>query len=267
MRKPFQPHDFQPPTFGVDPTRTRGSEDGAMYPTINGLKSQLPWRLLRDGEVAAFSSTEINDLAARFDLTEELLSDLSEELALCLNEGSLLATVKIGKKTAAKRADKAVMGAITRLKLARDQLLRAKSLLEPLVGEFTSGRQRPSNLSATKNAQKDLLRQIDKQIADLTHIASEPANAFNLSPENLKRVSDRRRLEIIHDCCRTWRASGRKVSYTTTSDGSKPSQRSGPLIDFVQAVIAKSVTVSGFTLSPETIRKDIDAFKKLPDDS
>jgi len=71
-----------------------------------------------------------------------------------------------------------------------------------------------------------------------------------------------RREYVVRSCCYVWEDAGRKVTYTTVSHEPGEPQRRGELVEFVNAVVPL-VTDPPTTLSVETIRRDIDLFKKL----
>ncbi|RYH00900.1 hypothetical protein EU805_16450 [Salipiger sp. IMCC34102] len=267
MRRLLKPMNYLPPVFGPEPEAEFKTKKQAIYPAITGLDVQNPWRLLRDSEVDALTPGQISELAERFDLTLDLVRDLSRELAATLHEGSLLGAVEVEKEKAAERGSKGLLEALERSKKVSDQLNKCGNALQPLGGEFTYGAQPASDLLEVKESQQVIQRLVNALVDDLSKLSSQDQPAFVFDATDLRKVSDRRRIGVVYDCCLTWRAAGKPVTYTTTPDGSKRSTRGGPLIEFVQTIVALNVTSPNFILSADTIQKDIEAFKKLPSDA
>jgi hypothetical protein len=74
-----------------------------------------------------------------------------------------------------------------------------------------------------------------------------------------RRIRDHRRAMVCARIFEVWRSAGRSLSYTTDP---LTSERQGRLVDFVNAVVACVSEPSG-SLDGETIRKDLDGFKRL----
>ncbi len=103
---------------------------------------------------------------------------------------------------------------------------------------------------------------VDNLKGKIAQLMNTPGGAAELVPDDKRKSVDMRRQLVVQSCCHIWMDAGRKVSYTTKSHDPGAPQRSGPLIAFIQAVVG-FVTIPSKEIPVETLRRDIDRFKKL----
>ncbi|OWY07860.1 hypothetical protein B6V72_18730 [Thioclava sp. F34-6] len=201
------------------------------------------------------------ELADRFDLSTDLLQTLSRQLGYCLDVDSEVNLVRIKRSKAIERADKELSKAA---KLATDIQIAAEKLSEllaPLDDQFAQNKDDAAVLLAAKAKAKELRNTVAATIATITTVQETPGAAAVMVPFNKIYVWDKRRQYVIETCCYAWTEAGRTVTYSSQERTKKGTNRGGPFIDFLQSVAIK-LTDPPRELSPETIRKDIDRFKK-----
>jgi hypothetical protein len=81
-----------------------------------------------------------------------------------------------------------------------------------------------------------------------------------VEPYDKRQLRDAHRLTEIESCCYVWLDAGRRLTITTRADKSNAEQREGPLITLIQTVMGM-VTPPSFTMSGETLRRDIELVK------
>jgi hypothetical protein len=223
-------------------------------------KSAVAWRVrdLRDG---ALDEEQIQKLAADFQLDPKLLRQLSLDLAGSLQKkihprvrlrlGIIIppnkAPDELGRAIKEIRlAEKNIGKALSRLdRLYIFDPLREKRTEDSLVVFLASLRQSYKEMSFTRRVLERRAR-----IEDGVHFRGEP---------DKRRTRDYRRKLICSCIFEAWTRGGRGLSYTTAPGSS---ERRGPLIEFVNAVVGCVSTPPG-KLNGETIRRELDSFKRL----
>ncbi|MFD2857600.1 hypothetical protein [Seohaeicola zhoushanensis] len=245
-------------------------EDYSIYLHKDGLRPHgtPPWRLGNYGETGALSEGMNAHLCAAFDFDEDIVRRLSVELGHCLNNDDdvLVNLFEVNRLEAIKRAQPT----LKRLKrFAKAQAISPARLRDHLTGLSTQFAPTPEVASLLP----ELIAELDGAeaiapgiVAAIDLILETPGSAADMSPLDKRATRDKRRQYIVETCCYAWQDAGRRVTYTTVSDGSKVGQRHGKLLEFIQAV-AMMVTAPSTELNGETVRKDIDRFTNDPKDN
>ncbi len=241
------------------PISTSGSNDYSIYPHMDGIRPSAPWRLADYDDRGALSDAVLSKLAQRFDLTEQILRQLSIEVGNSLDTGSHLVLVAVSRDRAIKRAETSLKVA---LRWANHETGSAhiREALLPLEAAFAQDATQAAVLCTAKDHSNDDDCSMADLVAAVQRVLHTPGCAADMSPCDKRRVWDKRREYVVQSCCYAWQDAGHPITYTTVSDGSKRDQRHGPLIDLIQMVVGM-VTNPSSHLSGETIRKDIDRFK------
>lgn len=237
------------------------SDDYSIWLHFDGINTSAPWRLGSYGDDGAISDSDLLELADRFDLSIDLLQTLSRQLGYSLDVDSEVNLVRIKRSKAIERADKELSRAA---KLAADIQIAAgklSKLLAPLDDQFARSKDDSAVLLAAKAQAAELRNTVTAAIAAITTVQRTPGAAAVMAPFNKTHVWDKRRQNVIETCCYVWLEAGRAVTYSSQERTKKGTERGGPFIDFLQAVAIK-LTDPPRELSQETIRKDIDRFKK-----
>lgn len=240
---------------GVDMT-----DDYSIHPNSDGIKTSAPWRIQSYGDEGILTEPDLKELETEFEISTKVLSQLSRELGYCLDEGSAVNLVEVNRKQAIERAQSDLDAAAKLTKRAELGIQKAVEKLGPLSDQFAKSKE---DRDALKAAQAHAIAALDaatglREIVSL--LISRPGAAARMDPKDKRKASDGRRQVVVETCCYAWADAGRTVSYTSATW--KEDQRSGPLVDFIQSVVEK-VTEPSSRLSVETLRKDIDRFKRM----
>lgn len=235
--------------------------DYTIWLPIDGIRLSAPWKLALYGDDGALSDTDKTALADSFGLSVDLVETLSQQLGYCLDTESEVTLVAVNRAKAIHRATallEEAAGLATRLE--RD-ILKIANLLEGLSHQFKEQKEDSQILHSAKAQVDAVVKASNGLLACIVRVIDTPGAAADISPLNVNHVSDSRRQHVIETCCFAWLEAGRKLTYTTVADGSKPDRHAGPLIDFIQDV-TRRVTDPSQELSTNTIKKDIDRLRK-----
>ena len=226
---------------------------------------KVPWRIGDYGERGIFTEEQKAQLALRFDLTPELVDELSLLVGNNLDADSLTKQVKASKEKSTARGAKRLEDAAKHARKLRHHHSKLNEQLQTLGTDFDpSGRAagRLEKLRADVAQVDEVLQGLEAQIDALKGI---PDSVAARVPDDKGETLDGRRKYVVFSCCYIWRDAGHRVSYTTDPSSVSGSTRKGPLIDFVNAVVRR-VTDPPNELSPETIRRHIDDWKITPEE-
>lgn len=240
---------------------SEASGDYSIWLPFDGINTSAPWRLGSYGDEGALSDSDLLELADQFDLPTNLLQTLSQQLGYCLDVDSEVNLVQVKRSKAIERASKELAKAAklaTDIQVAADKL---SAILDPLEDQFAQSKDDAAVLRAAKAQADDLRNTVAATMAAITTVQKTPGAAAVMAPFNKIHVWDKRRQYVIETCCYTWLEAGRTVTYSSQERTKKGTDRGGPFIDFLQSVAIK-LTDPPRELSQETIRKDLDRFKK-----
>ncbi len=222
-------------------------------------RRNISWRLCRETGETALSSEQIQLLALKFKLNPDDLTQLSASLAWALDPYNRPRSV-IHAMTAKKD------GALTLKEAIRD-ISKASALLEGTRIQLRSlGMSTPVGEDKYVSPFQHLFRKLIHASVDASVVSEffeEAAKAgmttYQREPRDKRLIRDDRRGMVCGAIIRFWDRVGRRVGYST--DPSR-NERKGPLIDFINAVVAL-VTEPSTQLSGETISAEITGMKHL----
>jgi hypothetical protein len=228
-------------------------EDGLIFIDADQVKTAAPWRLRDYGRGGALTDGQAEELALRFGLDCEVLKSLSIALAIALNPTANPSVIHMSRKVATDRAARELDKALTETTVAEKKLRQAVARLTPLYTGSSLDTGGAARLEKLKIAMAETHRRSVLDLQELSAVNKVPNVALMVRYTQKGKMEDRRRKMVMHTLFYAWQASGRKLTYTTDS---VRKQRSGPLIDFVTAVVA-CVTDPPLKLSGETIVADL----------
>ena len=246
----------------AEPGAGDDNDELTVYVQNDTLQRTTPWVIRDYAERGALTKAQKAEIAARFELSTGLVEDLSRLVGNSLDKESATSLARVSRC-------KAVMRGRERLeevaRIARRIRLDRASIEEHLARLSTdfdeTGRAAPL-LQALKDELRTIRSTIDTLEAKTDEVAVIANGVAELAPDDRRKTSDMRRVHVVRSCCYIFEDADRPVSYTTVSHEPGQPQRRGPLIDLVNAVTLM-VTDPPTTLSDETVRRDIDLFKKL----
>ena len=203
------------------------------------------------GAKGALSDEVIERLSFNFQLDPGLLTNLSRSLVVwprAAVRGFIEPMVK------AKKGAQKIEKSITDLRLAQKKIRDATGAISEIRvwrSETLSG--------AEERWHESLVNILDEITKIRVEIEAHAKGGSSVSLKGLpdkRQTHDDRRRSVCFAVFRTWERASRDVTLTTTSSG-----RSGPLMDFVNAVVA-AVSAPPGTLSGEAIRRERDAFRR-----
>lgn len=237
------------------------SEDYSIWLSMDGIKTSAPWRLGSYGDDGVLSDSDMLELAERFKLPSNLLQTLSRQLGYCLDVDSEVNLVRIKRSKAIERADKELAKATKLAKKLQVAAAKLSTLLTPLNDQFAQCKEDAALLLVAKAQADELGHKVASAMTAIQTVRDTPGAAAVMTPFNKVYVWDKRRQHVVETCGFIWREAGRPVTLTTKHDNDAGKKRMGQLYDFIQAVVVK-LTEPPRELSGETIRKDLDRFKK-----
>jgi len=244
--------------------RSDGPSDQIVYLHFDSYRGGMSWPVADYEEKGFFTAAQNDDLASRFDLSPELVSNLSLYVGNTLDTDSVMNLTSVSRNKAVKaayeglrranrhaRQDARCRGKLAEMLLACDALFAETRADAALLHEAQSLARIP------ECGLTDLLEAADAVLAC-------PGSAAILTPADSRTIYDGRREHIVRSCCYVWMDAGRRLTYTTRADKLSEKQRGGPLFDLIRTVMGMLLP-TGKRPSDETIRKDIDRFRDLID--
>lgn len=232
---------------------------------FDGHRRSKLWPISDYKEQGIFTIKQVEDLAARFDLSIETVSNLSLWIGNTLDVESLmnLADVIPEKAVAAGTNDlrRALRHAATQPETSKNR----KKLVTVLLDSsscFASSEDDKARLAHAQDLARDAESTLDQLIAAARALLERPGSVALLLPADKRKLYDGRREHVVRSCCYAWLDAGRELTYTTRPDCPADAQRGGPLFEFIHAV-TEFVLAEEQLPSDETIRKDIDRFRDL----
>lgn len=226
------------------------------------LMRTVPWRIRDYEERGALSDEQKQDLGNRFALSPALVDELSLLVGNSLDVESIVCLMPVSRDKAVARAGKRLDRAAKRASRMRVEHAALIDALAPLRTDFDNSGLAEGLLQELKDDLSGIAALLAGLEDRIDQIMAIPNGAAEIRPDHQPSIADRRRTNVVRSCCYVWEDSGRPVSYTTRPDRVRAPQRTGMLIDLVNAVVPM-VTDPPATLSVETLRHEIDDFKRL----
>ncbi|SEL92731.1 hypothetical protein SAMN05444413_1231 [Roseivivax marinus] len=236
--------------------------DYSIYLHIDGISGAMPWRIDDYGDAGALSGTDVREIAERAGLEASLIKELSRRLGYCLDSDTTANLVEVHRATASARGRKLLDDLKRRAERMQTQFSKIADGMGKLEPRFASEDVSNPQLAEAKQLAADLGPGIRRLEQLLSGMEDRPDVAFDMSPLDKRKVVDRRRLDVIMQCCATWEASGRTLAYNTAPQGAS-GQLAGPLPDFIQSVVVK-LTDPAQELHGGTLRNDLDYCRSRP---
>jgi hypothetical protein len=228
----------------------------------DGIKSSAPWRLGPHGMDGILSDEQIGELSERFGLSTEDLQGLSRSLGWALDPEASQYLVQFDSSIAGQRAAKLLVAGVKDLDAAQTSLASAMKRLTAISVDkrrFLSDAELLSEARAGLRSAWELIRAAQ---ASVNALMENPDAALVAAPTNKRKAIDFRRRSVVLSIVHFLRSSGRDFGFT--SHDRDADRRTGPLINFVNAVVPL-ITDPPSTLKAETVIKDITRFRNLPD--
>lgn len=253
----------------------------------DAMRKTANWRIGNYDDEGILTADQMNLLSKEFELPRVVIKILSKELGHCLDEESFIGIANVDRAKALQLGETTLRSMMRTARQLASEQAHLGRLSQNGVGESSEaadctrrievGRSKMSAMcdtlrndfagSRTERAILSHLKaMIDREASSSVIIdavrqtLATPGAAAIISPRDRRKVMDQHRRFVVETCCYAWIDAGRPVTYTTASDGSGSGQRRGPLLSFLDAVIAM-VSDPPAKISGETLRKDIDQFK------
>ena len=228
-----------------------------MYRHFDSYKRGPVWPTADYAEQGFFTAEQKDHLASKFDLSAELVSNLSLYVGNTLDEDSLMNLTRVSREKAVNAAEEALRRAVRH---ARQSEQYRGRVVEVLLGCSTLFADTPADAARLDRAQA-LARDPESKLGELLEAVDAvlecPGSAAILAPADLRKVYDGRREHIVRSCCYTWMEAGRPLTYAMNKG-----RREGPLFELIWTVM-RLVLSDDHRPSDETIRNDIDRFREL----
>lgn len=216
--------------------------------------TDAPWRLQAYGPAGPLSASQIADLAHRFGLEADALGKLSGHLGFVLNPAANVHVIPASRSRARAAAKAEITSARKQLTAIKGKLRSVIERLSSLTsdGDYDEGPHTPAYARLLADLENGL------QLLGQAHYVLEDPNGptgglVRWEPLDRRKLSDRRRDEVLHTIFQFWVDQGRKITFTTDPLTSK---RGGELVHFIQAVCLL-MTDPATEISAETIVKRI----------
>lgn len=236
--------------------------DQSVYLHFDSYRESLSWPVADYEENIFFTAAQKDELISRFDLSPELVSDLSLYVGNTLDIDSVMNLTRVSRNKAVKAADEALRRAI---KHARQDVRCWAKLVDILLACDALFAETRADAAVLCKAQS-FARTPECTLTSLLEVAdavvARPGSAAILTPADSRKIYDGRREHIVRSCCYVWMDAGRPLTYTTRFDRLSKDQREGPLFDLIRTAF-QMISPKGGHPSDETIRKDIDRFRLL----
>jgi hypothetical protein len=222
-----------------------------LFITADRFSSSVHWKVQRYGVDGPLSDEQIGSIAAEFSLGFDDLRKLSGYLGIALHAPQNL--ISISRSIAAARAAKEVQRARNEIETAITAVNSAILRLERVQSDSAS----PDLQQTMVLPLKASLGQLSVARSEIEKGSKRPDEVLLIAPDDKRRLHDRRREHILRALFHFWADAGRNLTLTTDP---LTSERRGPLIEFVNAVVA-CVTEPPSTLKAETIVAELRKFR------
>ncbi len=225
-----------------------------MWISGDGTNSSVPWKIAKYGVAGALGDEQIRSIVAEFALGIDDLRRLSLSLGVSLHPIHNL--IPVTRSTATARAVKEVKSAHKKINSAMAAVNSAITGLERVQPESGDPGSADRLQRATVLHLKAIFGQLSAALSAVDKLSKNPQALLLIAPNDKRRLHDQRRELVLSALFHFWANAGRKLTFTTDPLTSK---RRGPLIDFVNAVVA-CVTDPPSTLKGESIVTELRKF-------
>jgi hypothetical protein len=229
--------------------------DRSLFIAADGFSSSVPWKVRKYERAGPLSSEQINSISAKFGLGIDDLRQLSVSLGLMLHPAQNL--ISISRSRAAGRAAKEIKHAHKDVETAVASVKRAIRRLAQVQPDSSDRNSADRLQQVLLRPLKASLRQLDAARSKIEVAEKSPQPPLLIAPDDKRCLHDRRRELVVNVLLHFWANAGRKLTFTTDPI---TSERRGPLIDFVNAIVA-CVTDPPAALKAEAIVAEIRAFR------
>lgn len=221
-------------------------------------KTAPNWVIGTETEQGPPDREQVHRLAKDADLSESDIDALSQSLAYALSDRFFPRGVtKVAKQMA--KGPSELEKLIRELRHAEARLHRAIELYSNVQVQFPAVKRGVSDPNIHHRAALDTaLRSVQRINQSLARSAKKDSAHFTGDPDK-RRSKDERRSAVLFAIFDIWQAAGRKVTISTIGSSS---ERTGPLVDFTNAVV-RCVTDPPTNLSGETIRSEIKDWRRF----
>jgi hypothetical protein len=230
--------------------------ENGLFIAADEFSSSVPWKVQKYGVDGPLTDEQISFITAEFALEFDDLRKLSGSLGIALHPSQNL--IPISRSIAAARAAKEVQRARSEIETAIKVVNRAIWRLESVQSVSGSPDEAPRLQQALVLPLKASLGQLSVARSKIEEGSKHPNEMLLIAPDDKRRLRDRRRELVIRALFRFWMNAGNKLTFTTDT---LTSERRGPLIGFVNAVVA-CVTDPPSTLYSETIVVELRKFAR-----
>lgn len=223
-------------------------------------RDSVPWRKQKSRKgLGALSDEQLQMLSDQFGFAVLSLDQLSLNVAFALDP-DLDFGYSAHEEWRQERGAKAAGKAARLIGIALAKLEAAQEILQQLRFEQPLGVQESmEELQAGRRMIKQLASGVDALEDYLAFLKASMSHDLVLfaGPLDGRRIRDIRRQIVCEQCFSFWWSCNRRLSFTTDPI---TSERSGPLIEFVNAVV-QCLTDPPFPLKPDTIVKELERDK------
>lgn len=219
--------------------------------------SPTKWIMQQETADGPLNDTQIQQLAADFDLPRDSLRDLSSALAGCLS-GRIVSRgiLKVVKQM--ERGPSDLDKLIKELRQAQVRLSSASALYSEIEVQYPKvGRSKDDPNTVYRSMLRNALNDVSLLSETLARGAVKYGVHFTGEPDK-RRNRDYCRTAILGCIFDTWHAAGRNVSLTTNP---VTSERTGPLVDFTNAIV-RCITDPVSEIKGETIWKEVQSWRE-----
>lgn len=243
-----------PPQQYDEPQAFDPQENG-LFIAADGFSSSVPWKVQRYGVDGPLADAQISSVAAEFFFEFDDLRKLSGYLGIALHPSQNLISVSrsIAVARAAKEIQRARNEIETAIRVVSSAILRLERVQSVSGGPDEAQRLQQAMVLPLQAS----LSQLSVARSEMEKGSKRPEEVLLIAPDDKRRLHDRRREHILRALFHFWADSGRNLTFTTDP---LTSERRGPLIAFVNAVVA-CVTEPPNTLKAETIVAELRKFR------
>lgn len=230
--------------------------ENGLFIAADGFSSSVPWKVLKYGVNGPLPDEQISSIAAQFALEFDDLRKLSGYLGIALHPSQNL--VSISRSIAVAQAAKEILRARneieTAIRVVNSAILRLKGVQS---GSVSPDDAQPSQQAMVLPLEASLA-QLNLARSAIEESSKHPNEVLLIAPDDKRCLHDHRRERILRVLFHFWADAGRNLTFTTDP---LTSERRGPLIEFVNAVVA-CVTEPPSTLKAETIVTELRKFRR-----
>ncbi|MFD1344560.1 hypothetical protein [Litorisediminicola beolgyonensis] len=239
-------------------------DDHSIFPSMEYVKPGPRWKIDLYDELGVFDAKQLEVVIDRFGFSEGDARALSICLGNCLDSSSSINLTEVSRDRALERGRKKLNKALSHLKKSQGDRAMLVSVLDEIDGIFVLKEvdgflvhcsEELSQLEEARALSMDIDVPCEELHEAIDALAKTNAVAI-LAPKDARKYRDRRRYQVIKNCCIWWKETGRKLTVTTSATKQRDI-RGGPLIEFIRWV-GLELTDPPNLLPGETLKEDIE---------